>query len=148
MPANALYTDLSGYYDLMCAGIDYHAQSHCVHRLQQIFGNGGKAHLAQQLHDYVGLIRYAPPELAVRPLKPLAGDFARDVAAALKSLTGTAWQVRTADEAAQPSLLEQEKAEAERLRQEVLDAPIVKAAFEAFPEAELAGYTMDDKRSA
>ncbi len=45
MPANALYTDLSGYYDLMCAGIDYHAQSHCVHRLQQIFGNGGKTHL-------------------------------------------------------------------------------------------------------
>ena len=44
MPANALYTDLSGYYDLMCSGIDYHAQSHCVQRLQQIFGNGGKRH--------------------------------------------------------------------------------------------------------
>ena len=45
MPANALYTDLSGYYDLMCADIDYQAQSHCIHRLQQIFGNGGKTHL-------------------------------------------------------------------------------------------------------
>lgn len=45
MSANALYTDLSGYYDLMCAGIDYQAQSHCVHRLQQLFGNGGKKHL-------------------------------------------------------------------------------------------------------
>lgn len=45
MPGNALYTDLSGYYDLLCADIDYRAQSHCVHRLQQLFGNGGKRHL-------------------------------------------------------------------------------------------------------
>jgi len=45
MPGNALYTDLSGYYDLMCADIDYGAQSHCVQRLQQLFGNGGKRHL-------------------------------------------------------------------------------------------------------
>ena len=45
MSGNALYTDLSGYYDLMCADIDYRAQSHCIHRLQQIFGNGGRRHL-------------------------------------------------------------------------------------------------------
>lgn len=45
MSANALYTDLSGYYDLMCAGIDYPAQSNCVRRLHQIFGNGGNTHL-------------------------------------------------------------------------------------------------------
>lgn len=111
---------------------------------------GGKAHLAQQLHDFVGLVRYAPPELAVRPLKPFAGDFARDLAAALKSLTGTPWQV-TADaslDGAEPSLLEQEKAQAERLRQDVLESPVVQAAFEAFPDAELAGYAIDDKRSA
>src|SRR5688572_9259415 len=80
----------------------------------------GKAHLAQQLHDYVGLVLYAPPELAVRPLKAMAGDFARDLAAALKALTGSSWQVRVAEEEAQPSLLEQEKAGKERLRQEVL----------------------------
>ncbi|MCU1732881.1 MULTISPECIES: class I SAM-dependent DNA methyltransferase [unclassified Pseudomonas] len=45
MSGNALYTDLSGYYDLMCASIDYRAQSHSVHRLQQLFGNGGIRHL-------------------------------------------------------------------------------------------------------
>lgn len=37
MSANALYTDLSGYYDLMCVDIDYQAQSNCVRRLHQIF---------------------------------------------------------------------------------------------------------------
>jgi SAM-dependent methyltransferase len=45
MPSNAIYTDLSAYYDLMCADIDYRAQSHCIHRLQQLLGNGGKSHL-------------------------------------------------------------------------------------------------------
>ncbi|CDT58762.1 class I SAM-dependent DNA methyltransferase [Vibrio coralliirubri] len=45
MSANALYTDLSGYYDLMCVDIDYQAQSNCVRRLHQIFGNEGKTHL-------------------------------------------------------------------------------------------------------
>lgn len=45
MPVNALYTDLSEYYDLMCADIDYRAQSHCIRRLQQLFGNAGTRHL-------------------------------------------------------------------------------------------------------
>lgn len=40
-----LYTDLSGYYDLMCADIDYPEQSSGVHRLSQLFGNGGRTHL-------------------------------------------------------------------------------------------------------
>jgi DNA polymerase-3 subunit gamma/tau len=108
----------------------------------------GKAHIAQQLHDFVGLVSYAPPELVVRPAKPLPADFLRDLSAALKTLTGTAWQVRASDETAAPSLLDQEKEAAERLRQEVLDAPLVKAAFEAFPEAELAGFRLDEPRSA
>lgn len=45
MTSTALYTDLSGYYDLMCADINYPAQSATVHRIQQFFGNGGKRHL-------------------------------------------------------------------------------------------------------
>jgi len=45
MSSNALYTDLSGYYDLMCCDINYPAQSNTVHRLHQLLGNGGKSHL-------------------------------------------------------------------------------------------------------
>ena len=37
-------------------------------------------------------------------------------------------------------------AEAE-LKQKVLDMPAVKAAFEAFPDAELAAWTLDERRS-
>ena len=45
MSVNALYTDLSGYYDLMCVDIDYQAQSNAIRRLHQLFGNDGTAHL-------------------------------------------------------------------------------------------------------
>ncbi len=43
--STALYTDLSYYYDLMCAGIDYREQSEYVRRIYQLFGNGGKQYL-------------------------------------------------------------------------------------------------------
>ena len=115
--------------------------------LVEQLARSGKAHLAQQLHDYAGLVRYQPPELVIRPAKPLSNDFSRDLAAALKSITGTIWQIRVTDEPAAPTLLDQEKAEADRLRQSVLDSPLVRAAFEAFPDAELAAFTVDEQRS-
>ncbi|HEY0445607.1 MAG TPA: DNA polymerase III subunit gamma/tau [Allosphingosinicella sp.] len=108
----------------------------------------GKPHVAQQLHDYVGVVRYDPPSLVIRPSKPLSGDFTRDLAAALKALTGTIWTVEVSDEASEPTLLEQEKARVDELRQSVLASPLVHAAFEAFPDAELTHYTLDDQRSA
>ena len=108
----------------------------------------GKPHLAQQLHDFCGLVRYAPPALAIRPVKPMSGDLIRDLGAALKALTGETWQVAAEDAAAEPTLLEQERMAAERERQSVLDSPLIKAAFEAFPGAELADYTIDEQRSA
>lgn len=43
--SNALYTDLSCYYDLMCADIDYQAQSQSARRLHQFFGSEGRTHL-------------------------------------------------------------------------------------------------------
>jgi len=108
----------------------------------------GRAHLAQQLHDYVGLVSYAPPELVIRPSKPLSGGFARDLADALKAVTGSPWQVRLAEDEAAPSLRAQELSAEAAVRDSVLAAPVVQAAFAAFPDAELVGYDLDDKRSA
>jgi len=45
LSTNALYTDLSSYYDLMCCDIDYFAQSHSVMRLHKLMGNGENTHL-------------------------------------------------------------------------------------------------------
>src|SRR5205085_3341657 len=35
----------------------------------------GKHLLAQQLHDQIGVVRYAPPELVLKPMRPLGADW-------------------------------------------------------------------------
>jgi DNA polymerase-3 subunit gamma/tau len=101
----------------------------------------GKHNLAVQLHDQVGLVRYAPPELVLRPTRPLGSDWPRDLALALKSATGATWQVALSDEAGEPSLLDQEKMAEERVRADVLADPNVRAVMNAFPDAELESFT-------
>jgi DNA polymerase III subunit gamma/tau len=116
--------------------------------LVAFLANNGRAHLAQQLHDYAGLVRYSPGVLVIRPVKPLPSDFVRDIGAALKAAFGTNWDVSTSDEAAEPSLLQQEKSVEQAARDAILAAPLVKAAFEAFPDAELINYNENEIRSA
>jgi DNA polymerase-3 subunit gamma/tau len=105
----------------------------------------GRRHLAQQLHDYARPIAYAPPELVLNLKGPIA---TRDLALALKEVTGQSWQVRTEDDGGEPTLHEQEQAAKKAQEQSVLETPLVKAALEAFPGAELARYDLDEQRSA
>jgi DNA polymerase-3 subunit gamma/tau len=107
-----------------------------IARLEQ----AGRHQLAVQLHDQVGLVRYAPPELALKPLRPLGTDWSRDLAMSLKSATGASWTISLSDESGEPSLLEQEKMAEERVRADVLADPNVRAAMEAFPDAELESF--------
>ena len=101
----------------------------------------GKHQLAIQLHDQVGLVRYAPPELTVKPLRPLGSDWSRDLAAALKTATGATWQVALSDDSGEPSLLDQEKMAEQRVRADVLADPNVRAVMDAFPGSELESFT-------
>uniref|UniRef100_UPI003B3B2D60 DNA polymerase III subunit gamma/tau n=1 Tax=Sphingomonas sp. TaxID=28214 RepID=UPI003B3B2D60 len=103
----------------------------------------GARKLSQQLHDYAGLIAYDPPLLAIRPVKPLPGDFARDLSTTLRRLTEATWEVSLRDAPSEPSLLQQEQAAAEAARNDILNAPMVLAARAAFPDAEL----IEDTRS-
>jgi len=97
----------------------------------------GKHILAQQLHDQVGLVRYAPPELVLKPMRPLGPDWSRDLAMTLRAATGASWQVSLSDESGEPSLLDQEKIAEERVRADVLADPNVRAVMDAFPDSEL-----------
>jgi DNA polymerase-3 subunit gamma/tau len=102
-----------------------------------LLADNGRHQLWQQLHDCVGLVDYAPPHLALRPIKPLPSEFARDLAAALKKVTDTVWDVELSDAPSEPSLLQQEQAAASAARDEILNAPMVAAVRSAFPDAEL-----------
>ena len=101
----------------------------------------GKHQLAVQLHDQVGLVRFAPPELALKPTRPLGGDWPRELARELKTVTGTVWQVSLSDEPGEPSLLDQEKMAEERVRADVLADPNVRAVMDALPDAELESFS-------
>jgi DNA polymerase-3 subunit gamma/tau len=108
-----------------------------INRLEQ----AGKHQLAIQLHDQVGLVRYAPPDLVVRPLRPLGSDWSRDLAVALKSATGATWQVSLSDQSGETSLLDQEKMAEQRVRADVLADTNVRAVMDVFPGSELESFT-------
>jgi DNA polymerase-3 subunit gamma/tau len=73
----------------------------------------------------------------LKPVKPLPGEFARDLAASLKRLTDTVWDIEMSDAPSEPSLLQQEQAAAQAARDEILNAPMVAAVRSVFPDAEL-----------
>jgi DNA polymerase-3 subunit gamma/tau len=93
------------------------------------------ARLAAELHDYVSMVRYEPPVLDFRILQPLDADFPKQVATALRDVTGEAWEVNSTDRQGQPSLNEQDLAAKEAQLAEIRAAPVVAAALEAFPGA-------------
>jgi DNA polymerase-3 subunit gamma/tau len=91
------------------------------------------AHLAQQLHDYASLVRYAPPELALHPRRPIDGNIAK----ALTDVFPIEWKIALADQPGEPTLREQELAAKAAAEQAILDSPVVAAIRSAFPGAEL-----------
>lgn len=97
----------------------------------------GFVSLEMTLRDVMRLVEYAPPLLAYQLAGPVPPSFVPELRDALAKVTGTRWDLEERDGDAQPSLLEQERAAAEAGRRAILESPLVKAAFAAFPEAEL-----------
>jgi len=114
--------------------------------------SGGNRILAHQLREHYRLVEYGPPSLVlqqtgnVREVKDVEA-FVRTLREATNAIFGEKWRVAMAEGEAQPTLREQEMAADAAEKQKVLDIPVVKAAFEAFPGAELLGYSPDERRS-
>jgi DNA polymerase-3 subunit gamma/tau len=103
--------------------------------------------LAQLFHDYAAIVRLEGEELLIARHQRLPQSFAGDVANILKRSTGRTWSVAMVDEAGAPSLLARIRAEEDAARDAILESPLVKAALEAFPDAELIDYSAPEKRS-
>jgi DNA polymerase-3 subunit gamma/tau len=121
-------------------------------RFTDLIESKGKAILAHQLREQYRLVEYGPPNLLlqktgnVREVKD-ADAFLKTLRDATSAIFGEKWRVALAEGEAQPTLREQEMAAEAELKKKVLDMPAVKAAFEAFPDAELAAWTLDERRS-
>ncbi|KQX20204.1 MULTISPECIES: DNA polymerase III subunit gamma/tau [unclassified Sphingomonas] len=103
--------------------------------------------LAQLFHDYAAIVRLEGADLLISRHQRLPQGFVGDVANILKRRTGRTWSVGLTDEAGEPSLLARIRAEEDAARVAILESPLVKAALEAFPEAELVEYSVPERRS-
>jgi DNA polymerase-3 subunit gamma/tau len=117
-----------------------------------LIDSSGNRILAHQLRENYRLVEYGPPNLLlqktgnVREVKDV-DSFLKTLRDATSAIFGEKWRVSLAEGEAQPTLREQEMAAEDELKQKVLDMPAVKAAFESFPDAELAAWTLDERRS-
>lgn len=96
-----------------------------------------QANIGQLLQDHVRPITLDPPVLEMARSTMLPSGFDRELAETLYSLTNTRWQVSFADGEGAASLFEQERAKKASDEAEIMNMPVVKAAFEAFPQAKL-----------
>jgi DNA polymerase-3 subunit gamma/tau len=99
----------------------------------------GQLRVAQMMRDRVRVIELGPERLIYEQADKFPDDPAADIREALFKLTGKRWQVERGTGAAQPSLRETAEAAAAAEDARVRSDPLVRAAFEAFPDAELIG---------
>ncbi|OYY90678.1 MAG: DNA polymerase III subunit gamma/tau [Sphingomonas sp. 28-66-16] len=101
--------------------------------------------LAERLRLTARVVRYAPPEIELSATKPMPADLTRDLADALKRLTKANWRISVSDAPGAPTMREAEaRARAEELER-VKQAPIVKAALAAFPDAEIIDWNLTER---
>ena len=116
--------------DAPAAAMDWQA---LVEKVDQ----GGQLRMAQLMRDWLRVIDLAPGRLTYSLVPGYSGDPAAELRDALFQATGTRWQVEQGEGEGAPSLREVAEAQKQEQDRRVREAPIVKAAFEAFPKAEL-----------
>ncbi len=104
--------------------------------------------LEATMRDVMRIIEYAPPRLVYQLAGPISPGFSADLRDALQKTTGERWDLELGEGDAAPTLLEVERAQADAERHMIMGSPLVKAAFAAFPDAELLDHDdSDNKRS-
>jgi DNA polymerase-3 subunit gamma/tau len=102
---------------------------------------GKRFQLAQQVRDYLRPVRFEGSEFEFGAARELPHDFIRELGAALRDITGVNWRLKCVEDAGAPTLREEAAANEAAERAAVLASPVVAAAMEAFPDAELIGWT-------
>ena len=110
--------------------------------------DANQALVADEMEHLVRPVRYAPPELDFQPIRPMDRETIDRMKQAIDGVTGLRWQISAVGGDAQPSLAEQKAAVEEAAKNAILSTPVLKAAMEAFPNAELLPVDDDMKWSA
>jgi DNA polymerase-3 subunit gamma/tau len=108
--------------------------------------DAGSHALVAKLRFGASVVRHVPPELVLSGSRPMSADTLAELNAGLRTLNGKPWKVTFVDEPGAPTMAEAERAAEAAARRAILDTPIVRAALDAFPGAELESWT--NQRSA
>ena len=105
--------------------------------LVQQVDDAGQLRIAQIMRDWIRVIELVPNKLVYSIKDGLGEDPGAELRDCLFRVTGDRWQVERGEGDAAPTLREQDEATKLAKEQEIREHPMVKATFEAFPDAEL-----------
>jgi DNA polymerase-3 subunit gamma/tau len=97
-----------------------------------------EARLASELRTQAHLVHFAPGRIEFRPADGAEKTLASRLGATLQRLTGARWAISLSSEAGAATLAQQVQSLEEARKREAATHPLVKAALEAFPGAEIA----------
>ena len=106
-------------------------------QLVQQVDDSGQLRVAQLMRDWVRVIEIADGRLVFSLTGGINDDPAPEIRDALLKLTGKRWLIERGEGEGAPSLREQAEAEKASEDARIREQPLVKAAFAAFPDAEL-----------
>ncbi|MEM7687747.1 MAG: DNA polymerase III subunit gamma/tau [Pseudomonadota bacterium] len=118
------------------AGPATHGSSDWAELVESV-DHAGQMHVAEMMRSRMRVIELGPERLIYQQADAFPDDPGPDVREALFKLTGKRWAVEKGAGDAQPTLREQAEAKATAQREATMSDPLVKAAFAAFPDAEL-----------
>lgn len=104
--------------------------------------------LAEKLRFTARLVRFEPGNIVLSSAKPVPSELVRDLGDALRELTGTVWRVALEDAPGAPTVREAEAAARADELEAVKRAPVVAAALQAFPDAEITGWDLNKRSEA
>ncbi len=99
--------------------------------------NDGQLNLASRMELQVRVVELAEGQLTYALAPGFREDFSAELRDGLSKITGVRWQVDLVGEGGAPTLVELQEAQKAQQQERVKAAPIVQAAFAAFPQAEL-----------
>jgi len=107
----------------------------------------GHARLGQIAHDHLSIIASDGPALTIAGNRAVDQGFARELADALDKATDAKWRIDLGQGDGALTLMEIEQRAAQDDRERLMALPVVKAAFEHFPGAELLTGTEDTRKA-
>lgn len=99
-------------------------------------------HVAARARNLIRPIAFEAPVIEVSS-NGLPADLVKDFEGAVRRLLGKRWSLKVIDAPGQSTIAEVNAAEAAAEREAVLRSPVVAAALEAFPDAELIGWSKE-----